>query len=138
MSKYFSNWKEGRDAIICDLIGYEYDRKTQKSIPHTTPNSFPTEDEIIFASYTYEDYSGDAILLWERDGKLYEVTGSHCSCNGLEGCYAPEEINWAMLKLRVAKADEMLAKHPNNHYFDVLSGHSPEARSRFRELVNAH
>lgn len=38
---------------------------------------------VIVASYTYEDYSGGAYVLFERDGKLFEVHGSHCSCYGL-------------------------------------------------------
>jgi len=40
--------------------------------------------EILVASYTYEQYSGDAYVLFRRDGKLWEVHGSHCSCHGLE------------------------------------------------------
>jgi hypothetical protein len=39
---------------------------------------------ILLASYTYEDYSGYAFVLFEKNGKLYEVNGSHCSCYGLE------------------------------------------------------
>lgn len=39
--------------------------------------------EVLVASYTYEDYSGDAYVLFRRDGKLWEVHGEHCSCYGL-------------------------------------------------------
>lgn len=39
--------------------------------------------EILLASYTYEDYSGSAFVLFRRDGKLFEVNGGHCSCFGL-------------------------------------------------------
>ena len=39
--------------------------------------------EILLASYTYKNYSGDAFVLFRKDGKLYEVNGSHCSCCGL-------------------------------------------------------
>ncbi len=46
---------------------------------------------VLVASYTYDDYSGSAYVLFERDGKLYEVHGSHCSCYGLEGQWEPEE-----------------------------------------------
>lgn len=38
---------------------------------------------IILASYLYEDYSGSAYVLFERDGKLWIVEGGHCSCYGL-------------------------------------------------------
>ncbi len=47
--------------------------------------------EILVASYTYECYEGDAYVLFRRDGKLFEVHGSHCSCYGLEDQWEPEE-----------------------------------------------
>lgn len=49
--------------------------------------------EILFADYTYEDYSGNANVLFARDGELYEVFGSHCSCFGLEGQWEPEHLD---------------------------------------------
>ncbi|AMQ66494.1 integrase [Bacillus phage Shbh1] len=49
-------------------------------------------DNILFASYGYANYSGDAWVLFERDGKLFEVNGGHCSCHGLEGQWEPEEV----------------------------------------------
>lgn len=68
--------------------------------------------EVLLATYTYEDYSGDAFVLFLRDGKLYEVNGSHCSCYGLsESDYSgdtttqwqPEETTVAALWMRMAK-----------------------------------
>lgn len=53
--------------------------------------------EILLASYTYEDYSGDAFVLFNHDGKMYEVNGSHCSCYGLEEQWIPEEVTEADL-----------------------------------------
>lgn len=47
--------------------------------------------KILYASYEYEDYSGSAFVLFEQNGELYEVNGSHCSCYGLEGQWQPEE-----------------------------------------------
>lgn len=32
-------------------------------------------------------------FLLRKDGVLYENYGSHCSCNGFEGSWAPEETN---------------------------------------------
>ena len=40
--------------------------------------------EVLLASYSYEDYSGLAFVLFRKDGELFEVNGSHCSCYGLE------------------------------------------------------
>ena len=47
--------------------------------------------KILFACYGYEDCDGEAFVLYEYDGKLYEVHGSHCSCYGLEEQWEPEE-----------------------------------------------
>jgi hypothetical protein len=43
--------------------------------------------EILYASYTYEDYSGSAFVLVRSNitKELFEVHGGHCSCNGIEG-----------------------------------------------------
>lgn len=48
---------------------------------------------ILFAYYSYEDYSGNAFLLLEKNNELYEVNGSHCSCYGLEGQFEPEKTS---------------------------------------------
>jgi hypothetical protein len=42
--------------------------------------------KILYADYTYEDYSGDAYVLGydTEEKKFFEVHGSHCSCYGLE------------------------------------------------------
>lgn len=56
---------------------------------------------IILASYTYRDYEGDAFVLFIKEGKIYEVNGSHCSCYGLEEQWEPEEINIEELKNRI-------------------------------------
>lgn len=55
-----------------------------------------TEDQIliIYADYTYEDYSGssDVYFYDKRDNLFYEVHGGHCSCYGLEDQWEPELI----------------------------------------------
>jgi hypothetical protein len=48
--------------------------------------------EVLVASYTYEDYSGSAYVLFEKNGHLFEVHGSHCSCYGLEDQWEPEAV----------------------------------------------
>lgn len=49
--------------------------------------------EVVHADYTYVDYSGSAYLLYRQDGKFFEVSGSHCSCYGLEESdWDPEEV----------------------------------------------
>ena len=65
-----------------------------------------SEDEIkdckiLLAYYSYEDYEGDAFVLLEKDGQLYEVNGSHCSCYGLEGQWNLESTNKESLMHRL-------------------------------------
>jgi len=55
---------------------------------------------VIFAAYTYEDYSGSALVIFQKEDKLYEVNGSHCSCYGLEGQWSPEETSMEALRMR--------------------------------------
>ena len=57
---------------------------------------------ILLASYGYEDYEGDAFVLFEKDGVLFEVNGSHCSCYDLsEDQWQPEETTKAALQHRI-------------------------------------
>lgn len=56
---------------------------------------------ILFASYNQANYSGDAWVLFEEDGELYEVNGSHCSCYGLEGQWEPEIVTLEELEYRL-------------------------------------
>lgn len=57
--------------------------------------------EVLFASYETPSYEGYAFVLFRRDGKLWEVNGSHCSCYGLEGQWDPEETDVKALLHRV-------------------------------------
>lgn len=56
--------------------------------------------EILYASYDAADYEGWAYVIFRKDDKLYEVTGSHCSCNGLEDQWDPEETTVTALLFR--------------------------------------
>lgn len=58
------------------------------------------DSDILLASYNIGGYEGDAFVLFRKDGKLYEVNGSHCSCYGLEGQWRPEETDIASLRYR--------------------------------------
>lgn len=52
----------------------------------------PKNLKILYADYTYEDYTGDAYVLGynKEKKKWFEVHGSHCSCYGLEGQWEEE------------------------------------------------
>lgn len=49
--------------------------------------------DILYATYTYENWEGDSYVLFAKDGYLYEVHASHCSCYGLEGQWEPERVD---------------------------------------------
>lgn len=74
--------------------GFQQTQTLRQQLPHI---------EIVLASYTYEDYSGDAfVLFYDRDKQSYfEVHGSHCSCYGLEGQWEPEPCSYASLMHRL-------------------------------------
>ncbi len=56
----------------------------------------------LYAFYDYQDYSGEAFLVFEntKTGELFEVNGSHCSCNGLEEQFALEKTALDSIKMR--------------------------------------
>ena len=62
--------------------------------------------EILYACYSYGDYSGDTHVIFREDGKLYEVNGGHCSCYGLEGQWEPEETSVEAMLARPSVANE--------------------------------
>ncbi len=74
--------------------------------------------EVLLASYNYEDHSGDAFVLFKRDGKLYEVNGSHCSCYCLEDQWEPEETTIESLRHRLYKGN--LGSYEYNMFSDEL------------------
>lgn len=59
----------------------------------------PPSESIVYAGYTYESYSGDALIVFERDGQLWENNDGHCSCNGLED-WRPEVTTVEALRMR--------------------------------------
>ena len=70
-------------------------------------NAFSVDDregcEILAAEYEMDGYEGSASVLFRKDGKLFEVYVSHCSCYGLEGCWQPEPVVEAELRERATR-----------------------------------
>ena len=58
---------------------------------------------ILFASYGQDHYSGDAYVLFEKNGKLFDVSGSHCSCYRLENQFDPSETTIEALTLALTE-----------------------------------
>ena len=55
---------------------------------------------ILFAAYDCE-YEGQALVVFRRNRRLYEVNASHCSCYGLEDQWDPEETTLEALRHRI-------------------------------------
>ena len=76
--------------------------------PETGYSRYPLTNEldgvtVLLASYGVYGYEGEAFVLFERDGKLYEVNAVHCSCYGLEEQWGPEETTVEALHYRMDK-----------------------------------
>jgi hypothetical protein len=75
---YLNDWKEGGAVdVFTDFDGkrwWEY--RESDAIPVQDKPQYQGV-EILLASYSYENYSGDAFVLFRKEGKLYEVNGGH-------------------------------------------------------------
>lgn len=56
--------------------------------------------EVLLAWYGGGPWEGEAMVVYKSEGKLYVVTGSHCSCYGLEGQWDPVETNYKVLAMK--------------------------------------
>lgn len=61
--------------------------------------------EVLAAFYSYENYSGEAIVIAREKatGELHEVIGSHCSCYGLDKQWEPKRISAEYIKQQLAE-----------------------------------
>lgn len=71
---------------------------------------------LLFSYYSYENYEGSAFVLFEKEGKLYEVNGSHCSCYGLENQWSPEEVMLEELEHRLLEGTFGESWHGENKF----------------------
>lgn len=124
MTTYFGQWSTHED-MVKDFSDYDYVKKEIIS-----PKDMAKPEEVVFASYATPAYEGDAVVIFERGGKLWEVSASHCSCNGLENSWSPGEVTWAALGLRQV-ADK-------NGYCGWLYEHEDAACGRMRQLIAEH
>ena len=67
MNKYLGDWKCRED------LENDFKAKIRDDV------------NVIVACYDLGHYSGQAIVLYKQNDKLFLVTASHCSCYGLEG-----------------------------------------------------
>lgn len=126
MEKYFGGFSELDDIKRDFKVGYRYDYDAEKEV-FDDVELFPTDNEVLFAFYGRESWEGDAFVLFEKNGQLYEVHGGHCSCYGLEDQWLPEETSWIYLKKMV---DEDRDPSYQMSYY-------PGVREAFKDLVNS-
>lgn len=69
----------------------------------------PPAEDIVYANYDTPSYEGYALIVFKKDGKLYENNDSHCSCYGLED-WEPEATTVEALKMRKGHAGEGLSE----------------------------
>jgi hypothetical protein len=79
----------------------EFGRTTEK-VKAKVVEEFASEEildyEVLAAWSSEPDYEMSCWFLLRKDGKLYEVEGSHCSCMGYEDQWEPKESTIAHLK----------------------------------------
>jgi hypothetical protein len=83
MKVFHGDWdtEDGFRSMVSDFSGcYEWSDGTELA---EAMKEDRYQGDYLFAAYVYQNYEGDAFVLFKRDGKLYEVNGGHCSCYGL-------------------------------------------------------
>lgn len=66
--------------------------------------------EILYASYQTGVYDGSSLVLFKKDGKLFIVEGTHCSCHGLENQWDPVKTDEKTLKREIDAKSRHLYK----------------------------
>lgn len=110
--------KEDFEAIECPIPNIKY--WLEKKIEMEQKIKEWEGINILFASYSYENYSGDAFVLFERGGKLFEVNGGHCSCHGLEHQFEPEETTLDSLQHRLVSGRMGQDDYSGNEFANEL------------------
>lgn len=127
-ARYFGEWSD-HAGMVRDWSSYDYSERYAPRVPE----GMPTDAEVLLAAYDHEGYTGSAFVIFERDGKVYENEGSHCSCHGLEDQWSPTEVTWPALALRVP----LILKALESNDYGPLYSYGPEVRRAFVSLVKS-
>lgn len=73
------------------MIVYQDIFSRWEDVQESYDTKYPEPEKVFFATYSYEDYSGNSEVLFYDKGKYYWVSAGHCSCYGLEGQFDPVE-----------------------------------------------
>lgn len=96
---YFGDWQAPREFWGGAFDGEKHEGYAAMRADFDEKD-IPPAGDVLFAFYSYENYSGYAFVLFQRGDDVFEVNGSHCSCNGLEGQWDPKPTTWAALSMR--------------------------------------
>lgn len=124
MSVYMMNFKS-REDMAHEFGGDEYqdDKSPSQKILADLVGS-----KMHVAWYGSGSYCGSSFVLYEKNGKLFEVNGSHCSCYGLEGQWKPEETSWKALAWILDKGTKFQEGYDG----------AEEVDAKMRRIVAAH
>ncbi len=124
---YLHDWeKGGKMQLIEDFEGLRITKEQYEALTCKEEELYNEDSKgwevvkILFASYAYVDYSGAAWVLFAENGKLFEVSGEHCSCFGLEGQWEPEGVVLAELENRIINGTFGNDGWDNNTFRDEL------------------
>ena len=104
---YLGSWEQEKFEGLASSFRFEKYHPEYKNI------------NILFAYYGNFSEGGDAFVLFEKYGKLFEVNVTHCSCYGIEGDFEPEETTLQALMARLIDGN-MGASFGSNDYANEL------------------
>ncbi len=86
--------------MIYEITGFDGNSPEGILKEFSAPASALDGATVLYAKYECECYEGQAEVIYEKDGELFEVSGSHCSCYGLENQWEPMRIVVGALRMR--------------------------------------
>lgn len=96
---------ETPEVVFAEFAGTRWGAPKDSSEPPISDSPEFKGVEILLASYGTGGYEGIDFVLFRRDGQLYEVNGSHCSCYGLEHQWDPELTTVEALRHRLTNGN---------------------------------
>lgn len=116
----FRNYGEGGDTPA-EQLAYEF------KIPLSTFDNIVR----LCGVYGSESYDGDATVFYEDDeGLFFEVSGSHCSCYGLEDTWRPSLVTMEYIRRRAIalQDDRTYGREMLPGFIEKLWGPAPSPR----------
>ena len=85
----FNSWADVREQFEPEWKNYSGELRwgRRQAVPPVEPEA------VLYAEYEAEGYEGSAIVIYRQGDRVFEVTGWHCSCYGLEDQWEPEEYD---------------------------------------------